>query len=150
MAIAPNTTFTTQVLTSTQMNAFGFSTCQYNSKTTSDAVITTITTTITLSSFTAIASRNYKITYFEPVVFCTSGVGELTMTLKNNATTIATCIAPVSTSVSGFGILQFVTTLTAGASVITSHLTYGGVGSATASRTALRTAFVLVEDIGPA
>ena len=151
MAIAPNTTFVSgAVLTAAQQNAFGFSTCQYNSKTTSDATITTIVTTITLASFTAIANRNYKLTYFEPVIFCTSGVGELTMTLKNGATTIATTIAPVSTSVSGQGILQFVTTLAAGATVITSHLTYSGVGSATASRTATRTAFVLVEDIGPA
>jgi len=151
MAIAPNTTFVSgAILTAAQQNAFGFGTMQYNYSTTTQSTITTITTTLTLTSFTAIANRNYKITYFEPVIFCTSGVGEATMTIKNGASTIATAIAAVSTSVSGQGILQYVTTLAAGATVITSSLTYSGTGSLTASRSATRTAFCLVEDIGPA
>ena len=151
MAIAPNTTFTSgQILTAAQQNAFGFSTMQLQTKTTSDSPITTIATQITLSNFTAIANRNYKITYFEPVLFCSSGVGEATMTIKNGATTIAVSIAAVSTSVSGQGNQIFITTFTAGTVSLTASLTYGGVGSLTASRSATRQAFLLVEDIGPA
>ena len=151
MAIAPNTTFTSgQILTAAQQNAFGFSTMQLQTKTTSDSPITTIATQITLSNFTAIANRNYKITYFEPVLFCSAGVGEATMTIKNGATTIAVSIAAVSTSVSGQGNQIFITTFTAGTVSLTASLTYGGVGSLTASRSATRQAFLLVEDIGPA
>ena len=151
MAIAPNTTFVSgAILTAAQQNAFGFSTMQLQTKTTSDSPITTIATQITLSNFTAIANRNYKITYFEPVIFCSSGVGEATMTIKNGATTIAQSIAAVSTSVSGQGNQVFTTTFTAGTVSLTASLTYGGVGSLTASRSATRQAFLLVEDIGPA
>ena len=151
MAIAPNTTFVSgAILTAAQQNAFGFSTMQLQTKTTSDSPITPIATQITLSNFTAIANRNYKITYFEPVIFCSSGVGEATMTIKNGATTIAQSIAAVSTSVSGQGNQVFTTTFTAGTVSLTASLTYGGVGSLTASRSATRQAFLLVEDIGPA
>ena len=131
-------------------NAYGFSTMQFQPKTTSDSPITTIATQITLSNFTAIANRNYKITYFEPVIFCSSGVGEATMTIKNGATTIAVSIAAVSTSVSGQANQQFITTFSAGTVSLTASLTYGGTGSLTASRSATRQAFLLVEDIGPA
>ena len=152
MAIAPNTTFSTQVLTSTQMNAFGFSTCQYSATTTTAAIITTISTQITLSSFTFLANRNYKITYFDPNLFCTSGSGEATLTIKNTtaATTIATSATTVNVTNSAAGILQFVTTFSAGAAVLSASLTYTGTGSLTASRSATRTAFLLLEDIGPA
>ena len=151
MAISPNTTFTSgQILTAAQQNAFGFSTMQLQTKTTSDSPITTIATQITLSNFTAIANRNYKITYFEPVMFCSSGVGEATMTIKDGATTIAVSIAAVSTSVSGQGNQVFITTFSAGTVSLTASLTYGGTGALTASRSATRQAFLLVEDIGPA
>lgn len=125
----------------------------YSSSTTAVTGITTITTTFTLSSITFVASRNYKITYFEPVVYCTSGSGEATLTIKNTtaATTIATSIATVNVNNSTTGILQFVTTFSAGAAVLTASVTYTtGSGSVVVSRSATRTAFLLVEDIGPA
>ena len=153
MAIAPNTTFVSgAILTAAQQNAFGFSTCQYASSTTTAATITTITTTLTLSSFTFLANRNYKITYFDPVMFCTSGSGEATLTIKNTTavTTIATSATTVNVTNSAAGILQFVTTFAAGAAVLSASLTYTGTGSLTASRSATRTAFLLLEDIGPA
>ena len=153
MAIAPNVTFVSgAVLTAAQQNAFGFGTCQYLATTTTAATITTISTQITLPSFTFLANRNYKITYYEPVMFCTSGSGEATLTIKNTtaATTLATCIATVNVTNSSFGMLQFVTTFAAGAAVLSASLTYNGTGSLTATRSAARTAFLLVEDIGPA
>ena len=153
MAIAPNTTFVSgAILTAAQQNAFGFSTCQYVSSTTTAATITTITPTLTLSSFTFLASRNYKITYFEPVLFCSSGSGEATLTIKNTTavTTIATSATTVNVTNSAAGILQFVTTFSAGAAVLSASLTYTGTGTMNASRSATRTAFLLLEDIGPA
>ena len=153
MAIAPNTTFVSgAVLTAAQQNAFGFGTCQYLAKITSDPLISTITTTITLSSFTFLANRNYKITYFEPVLFCSSGSGEATLTIKNTTavTTIATSATTVNVTNSAAGILQFVTTFSAGGAVLSASLTYTGTGTMNAARTATRTAFLLLEDIGPA
>lgn len=153
MAIAPNTTFTSgAILTAAQMNALPFGTMQYSSKTTSDSPITTIATQITMPSFTAIASRNYKITYFEPVIFCSSGSGEMVLTIKNTtaSTTIATASAPVNVTVSGAGMVQYVTQFSAGAVVLSGSLTYSGTGFGTSSRSSTRTAFMLVEDIGPA
>jgi hypothetical protein len=153
MAIAPNTTFSSgAILTAAQMNALPFGTMQYSSKTTSDSPITTIATQITMSSFTAIASRNYKITYFEPVMFCSSGSGEMVLTIKNTtaSTTIATASTIVNVTTSSNGMLQFITTFSAGAVVLSGSLTYSGTGFATSSRSSTRTAFMLVEDIGPA
>ena len=152
MAISPNDTFTSgQILTAQECNQFPFGVVALASSTT--AYTLTVTETIATGmtvTFTAIANRNYKITYFEPVIFCSSGVGEATMTIKNGATTIAQSIAAVSTSVSGQGNQVFTTTFTAGTVSLTASLTYGGVGSLTASRSATRQAFLLVEDIGPA
>ena len=151
MAIAPNTTFTSgQIYTAVMANAYPFGTMQYASSTTALALITTITTTFTLPNFTAIANRNYKITYFEPNMFCTIGTGETIMTFKNGASTIATTSASVSSTVSSQGNFVFITTFTAGVISLTASLTYAGSGTLTSSRSATRTAFMLVEDIGPA
>jgi len=151
MAINPNTDFTTgQVLLASEQNRFPRGTMQYISSTTALALITTITTTFTLPNFTAIANRNYKITYFEPNMFGTIGTGEAIMTIKNGATTIATTSAAVASTVSGQGNFVFVTTFTAGVIGLTASLTYVGSGTLTSSRSATRTAFMLVEDIGPA
>ncbi len=152
MAIAPNVTFVSgDVLTAAQQNAFGFGTCQFLAKTTSDSVITTITTTITLSSFTFIANRNYKITYFEPILFCTSSFGEAVLTIKNTTavTTLATSAALVNVTSSSHGILQYITTFSAGAAVLSASLTYTGSGTLTAAGSATRQRFLLLEDIDP-
>ncbi len=154
MAIAPNTTFVSgAVLTAAQQNAFGFGTMAYSSN--NSTIVTGITsggtTTFTMSSFTAIANRNYKITYFEPVMFCSSGSGEGTLTIKNGATTLATTILTVNVNNSAGAILQTITTFTAGATTLTTTVTYTtGSGTMTAGRSATRIAFALVEDIGPA
>ena len=153
MAIAPNTTFVSgAVLTAAQQNAFGFGTMAYSSNNSSNVLgITTITTTFTMSSFTAIANRNYKLTYFEPVMFCSSGSGEGTLTIKNGATTLATTILTLNVNNSAGAILQTITTFSAGATTLTTALTYTtGSGTMTAGRNATRVAFALVEDIGPA
>jgi homogentisate 1,2-dioxygenase len=153
MAIAPNTTFVSgAILTAAQQNAFAFGTMAYSSNNSSNVLgITTITTTFTMSSFTAIANRNYKITYFEPVMFCSSGSGEGTLTIKNGATTLATTILTLNVNNSAGAVLQTITTFTAGATTLTTALTYTtGTGTMTAGRNATRVAFALVEDIGPA
>ena len=68
MAIAPNTTFVSgAILTAAQQNAFGFGAVALATSTTNYALTTSnvIATGMTVT-FTAIASRNYKVTYTEP------------------------------------------------------------------------------------
>ena len=151
MAIAPNTTFVSgAILTAAQQNAFGFGTMAYNSRTTASTGITAIEIQITLASFTAIANRNYKITYFEPSLVAVGASGEATLTIKNGATTLNNAVQLTTTAFSSVGICIHIGTFSAGAVTITGSLTNFGSTSLSASRNATRYAFVLVEDIGPA
>jgi len=151
MAIAPNTTFVSgAVLTAAQQNAFGFSTMAYNSTGTAATGITSIAAQITLSSFTAIANRNYKITYFEPSLVAVGSAGEATLTIKNGATTLNQSVQATTTAYSAVGLCVHIGTFTAGSVTITGNLTNFGSTSLSASRQATRYAFVHVEDIGPA
>jgi len=74
MAISPNTTFVIgQVLTADNANRFPFGIVAKATSTTSYTLTTTMTATTGMTvTFTAIANRNYKITYFEPIVETTS------------------------------------------------------------------------------
>lgn len=151
MAIAPNTTFVAStVLTAAQQNAFGFGIVALTSSTTTPAAITTaLATTLTSSTFTAIANRYYKITYVEPVITASTGtVTFIQGTLNNGATTLATGTALTSNQRSQISIFA-VGTFAAGSTTITAKLQTDS-GTATANRSAGGPAFIVVEDIGPA
>lgn len=126
-----------------------------NEVTATDATITTEETQITGSSFTAVANRYYRITYYEPQIGLPAVAG-------------AFAIARIRlTSVTGtqlqLGIVQnapatginysqptiWVGTLTAGSTVIVGTLSCSS-GTATATRSATAPAQLTVEDIGPA
>jgi hypothetical protein len=151
MAIAPNTTFVSgAILTASQQNAFGFGVVAYAKVTASDLSITTTEEIqVTSSTFTAIANRYYKITYYDPQI-TTSATGFIIsyLRLTNLAgTTYQNSIIPLNTL--GTIVNSTVTTLTAGSTVIVGTLqSYAGTGSAT--RSATNPAWILVEDIGPA
>ena len=156
MAIAPNTTFVAgNILTAAQMNALPFGVVAFAQSTANDATITAEEIQITASTFTAIANRNYRITYYEPQVTMPSTVGvfvqsrirltnlagtqyQVGLIQNSEATTVAFSMATV-----------WIGTLTAGSTVIVASLLCSS-GTATATRGANQPAQITVEDIGPA
>jgi len=160
MAIAPNTTFVIgQVLTAAQANAFPFGNVALASSATSYTMTTAAvqTTGMTLS-WTAIANRNYKITYYEPQVTTPSTLsGFTTIRLYENSVATGPQLQQgfvqnsAAVALSGSLTLTYVGTFTAGVrTVIGAGLASSVTGTPIAARSALSKAFLLVEDMGPA
>jgi hypothetical protein len=151
MAINPNTDFSAgAVLTSAQQNRFPRGVMAFTTATSSDTTITSEEVQLGLS-FTAVANRYYKITYFEPAIY-------------NASTATATARIRLGTTIAGTlqqSSLSFafstwedmtcvaITTLTAGTTNFVATL-QSSSGTSQASRTSTQYAFLLVEDIGPA
>lgn len=151
MAINPNTDFTTgAVLTAAQQNRFPRGIMAYNAVTTSDTTITSEEVQITGSSFTAVANRYYKITYFEPGLGASTLSGSARIRLTNISGTVyqLQSVAVASTG-GGFVHMSAVTTLSAGTTNFVATLSADS-GTIQATRSSTRYAFLLVEDIGPA
>ena len=151
MAISPNVTFVSgAVLTAAQQNAFGFGLVQFGTATVTSTGITTIATQITVAAFTAIASRNYKITYSEPNLICTGIDGEATMTIMVGSTTYNTSIVRTSSSLGLCGSVTAITTFSAGSTVVLCKLTNFNSTNTAANRSATKYALCTIEDVGPA
>jgi hypothetical protein len=150
MAINPNTDFSSgAVLTAAQQNRFPRGVMAYNQSTTSDTSITAEEVQIIGSSFTAVANRYYKITYFEPNLV--SGTGYFTFQIRKSdilGTIVQQFYLQSGTGQDRFAHGVWVGTLTAGSQnfVATAQMS---AGTGTLSRGANRVAFLLVEDIGP-
>jgi hypothetical protein len=155
MAINPNTDFTTgAVYTADQANRFPRGVMAYNEVTADDLTITTEEVQITGSSFTAVANRYYRVTYYEPNVASSTATGFAIARLRLTNISGAikqVCVVqlPTSNVSNAFFNLQFVGTLSAGTTnfVATAQ---SGTGTAINDRAATSPAFLLVEDIGPA
>jgi len=155
MAISPNTTFTTgSVFTASQANAYGFSTMALATTTTgSQAGVTTVVDLTGMSvTFTAIANRNYKVSYHIYAVPTVTNAC-FTVNLQQGATikqiSIANGgVATVGTTLNGL----FVSTFSAGSVTLklTGALTAGSTGSFTFAPAGVLPFTLLVEDIGPA
>jgi hypothetical protein len=155
MAIAPNTTFTTgAVFTAAQANAYGFSTVALATTTTgSQAGVTTVVDLTGMSvTFTAIASRNYKVTYHIYAVPTVTNAC-YSVNLQQGATVkqisiVNGGVAGVGTTLNGL----FVGTFSAGSVTLklTGALTAGSTGSFTFAPAGILPFTLLVEDIGPA
>jgi hypothetical protein len=153
MAISPNVDFVSgAILTATQQNQFPRGVMQLV-EATSDAVLGAEAVTITAPSFTAVANRYYRITYFEPNI---TGAGTAsTTTLRIRLTNAAGAIYGGAV-VTGRGAavpnmpmtVVAYTTLAAGATVIVGTGTT--TGTSTATRTADLPAQLIIEDMGPA
>ena len=151
MAINPNTNFSTgQVATSDQMNRFPRGVMALTQNTTSDNSITAEEVQITGASFTAVANRYYKISYFEPNL--NAGTGYFTFQIRK--TNISGTVIQQFYEQNGSGLDRFahgiwVGTLTAGSQnfVATASMS---AGTGNLSRGGTRIAYLLVEDIGPA
>jgi len=155
MAISPNTDFTSgQILTAAQQNNFPRGVMAYTQVITTDSTITsTEEVQITSSSFTAVANRYYKITYYEPQLsnaIATYFVARIRQTnlagaeLNRSISNVPTVTGATFT----YANVVAVRTFTAGAVTIVATLESTGTGSAT--RGTNQPAFILVEDIGPA
>ena len=160
MAIAPNTTFVIgQVLTAAQANAFPFGNVALASSATSYTMTTAaVQTTGMTVSWTAIANRNYKITYYEPQVTTPSTLsGYTTLRLYENSVATGPQLQQgfvqnsAAVALSGSLTLTYVGTFSAGTrTVIGAGLASSVTGVPIAGRSAVSKAFLLVEDLGPA
>jgi len=157
MAISPNTDFTAgQVLTSDQANRFPRGVMAYASSTTTfNATSTQVVSTGMTATFTAVANRYYKITYFEPQFDFASTQGQYVfqrIRLTNTTGTIyntATTMNPSAFATALHGQVVAVTTLSAGSTTIVGTL-FANSGTVSVYRAAGWVATLVVEDIGPA
>jgi len=152
MAIAPNVTFVSgAVLTAAQQNAFGFGIVALQTATANDT-FTAEEVEITSTTFTAIASRYYRIMYFEPNL---SNNLDANVTQTIRLTNLAGAIQGSSFvfcragGYSSSGMLIAYSTFTAGSTVLVATLT-SSTGTSTATRTANFKGILSVEDVGPA
>jgi hypothetical protein len=157
MAISPNVDFVAgAILTASQQNQFPRGIVAYTQSTSSSASITAETVTLTSTSFTAVANRYYKVTYFEPVLQA-SGTPPGYISARIRLTNISGTIfqfadmEPVVSSSSDGQMMSMMTvvTLTAGATTICGTL-QANSNSVVAFGNANARRFIMVEDIGPA
>jgi hypothetical protein len=153
MAISPNVDFTSgQILTATQQNQFPRGIVAFGTNIVTDASITSEEVAVTSSSFTAVANRYYRITYFEPDIANGTNV---TITKIRKASISGTILQTAYQGITSAsdkdrtGVTIWVGTLTAGAQVVVGTI-LSSAGTAGAGRAADLMAFILVEDIGPA
>jgi hypothetical protein len=151
MAINPNTNFSSgAVLTAAQQNRFPRGVMALTKITTSDTRITAEEVQITGSSFTAVANRYYKITYFEPNLFGGTGYWGFRIRQTNLTGTVLNTAYNV-TGAGGDGNMNmfWVGTFSAGSvNVVATAQMSAGTGQLVRSSTVV--AHLLVEDIGPA
>ena len=154
MAINPNTNFSTgAVLTADQQNRFPRGVMAYTESTTNVTGISTEVVSITGASFTAVANRYYKVTYFEPDPNSVTSTGYLGMSIRlTNISGAQKMIAYSNFPAAGTNLMAnvvWVGTLSAGTTnFVGTMLT--NLGTMRLDRNSVGPAFLLVEDIGPA
>ena len=159
MAINPNTDFSSgAVLTAAQQNRFprgvmALATSPTSYTLTTSAVIATGMTV----TFTAVASRNYKITYIEPQAGTPAVAGGFTTTTIRLTNAAGTQFAQgvvqtnAASTVSGSVICQYVWSGSAGSTTFVGcAVTSSTTGAPVLLRGATNLASIIVEDIGPA
>ncbi len=149
MAIAPNVTFVSgAVLTAAQQNAFGFGIVALATSTTLDTFGgEEIELTV---SFTAIANRYYKITYFEANCQSTTSTNNFARIRQTNISGTVLGYQQQALSSNNYNIFcpSVIKTFSAGSITIVGTLQSSGSG--TTDRSATNQSYLLVEDIGPA
>lgn len=156
MAISPNDNFTSgQILTAQECNQFPRGIVAFAQATANDDTITAEEIQITASTFTAVANRYYRITYYEPQVTRPATAGAYVFSrirLTNLAGTqyqlgIAQNEGAVQTPSAMTTV--WVGTLSAGSTVIVATL-QSSTGTVGAARSATQPGQLTIEDIGPA
>ncbi len=154
MAINPNTDFTAgAILTAAQQNRFPRGIVGFTARNTDSTGLNAEAISITCSTFTAVANRYYKITYFEPLLDTDTAGEQIQMRVR--LTNLAGTIQQVTTFQTTGGTpaansqtLSIVKTLAAGSTVLVATLQ--GNGFFNAYRNSANTAYICVEDLGPA
>jgi len=150
MAITPNTLFSSgAVYTADQANRFPRGIMQYNTASATDASVTAEEIQITLSAFTAVTGRLYRISYYEPG-FGSSVAAAMTMRIRltNLAGAVQqTGIVYNTGAQQQNGFITSVVSLTAGSTVLVATL-QNSAGTGSANRSATAQAILMVEDIG--
>jgi hypothetical protein len=91
----------------------------------------------------------YRISYFEPVLQFISGtVNTIAMELKIGGVAFLFNEVKISSATNNVGYMTTTRTLTAGATVITGHLTANGGGTGNGFRSATAVAQIVIEDLG--
>ena len=157
MAVNPNTDFSSgAVLTAAQQNRFPRGIMQLATSITSDTSVTTEEVELGAISFTAVANRYYKITYYEPDIGISgAGANVLQMRIRNGTTTAGTLLQIAyqwipSSSVDTSGTCLWFGTLSAGTQNIVATAQQGGAVTFQLNRGTGKAAWLVVEDIGPA
>jgi len=160
MAINPNVTFVAgAVYTAAQANRLPFGIVAKATSTTNYTLTTTMTATTGMTvTWTAIANRNYKITYYEPVVETTSaasGQTNLKLFQTNTAgTQLNQGFVSNSAAVKVLGSANVVTVnanFSAGSiTVIGAANTTSITGTPVLQRNLFYVSSLIVEDMGPA
>ena len=155
MAINPNTDFTSSTLSSSQMNRFPRGIVALVTSTSNQVATTTETVILTASTFTAVANRYYRITYFEPAASVIAGAGNYIfarLRLTNASGTqyaYGQLQASGGTAASNAFVVTAITTLAAGSTVMVATL-FSNTSTPTMFRGAGQAAYLVVEDLGPA
>ena len=150
MAITPNTLFSSgAVYTADQANRFPRGVMQYNTNSTTDASVTAEEIQITLSAFTAVTGRLYRISYYEPGF---GGSTAAAMTMRIRLTNISGAIQQQGIVYNAAvqqqnGFIQNVVSFTAGSIVLVATL-QNSAGTGSANRSATAQGVLMVEDIG--
>jgi hypothetical protein len=123
--------------------------------TTSTANVSVETLSVTSSSFTAVANRYYKCTYYEPAFLGNSGTINflhMRIRLTNISGAIQAESFPIMDNTSGrnYGIVSVVKTFSAGSIVLCGTFLPTGGGNGQMFHDATRVGQIIVEDIGPA
>jgi len=159
MAVNPNTDFVSgAVLTAAQQNRFPRGVMALATSSTSYTLTTTVTIATGMTvTFTAVAGRNYKITYIEPLTgtpAVSGGFTGLTIRLTSAAgTQLSAGIIQTNsaTAYAGSVVTQYVYSGAAGSTTIVGCANTSSVtGAPQLTRSATNLASLLVEDIGPA
>jgi hypothetical protein len=158
MAISPNVDFVSgAILTATQQNQFPRGIVAQATSTANSSPTSTETVQLTATTFTAVANRYYKITYFEPQALSSAGVTnfiQLRIRLTDaSGTNYATGLNQADTAqnpaVGASVTITTIQTFTAGSKVIVGTAVVN-TGTGFCGRSATQPALLLVEDIGPA
>lgn len=148
--MALNTTFVSgAILTAAQMNNLPMGIVSVTSASASSGTTSTEVTRITAASFTAVANRYYRITYFEPALQYVSGtVNLIELTIKIGGVAIQFGEVKISSASDNTGTVSITKTLTAAATVVTATMKPVGGGSANAYSAATAVAQLVIEDMG--
>jgi hypothetical protein len=158
MAITPNTVFTAgEVLSASQQNNFPRGVMALATSTTTYTLTTSVAIATGMSvTFTAVANRNYRITYNEPQINTPTVSGfSYTQLRQTNAagTQLQQALVQNSAAAAVNGTLPiiYVGTFTAGSvTLVGCAATSNTTGAPVATRSSVNPAQLIVEDIGTA